>query len=252
MTNDIEIGTSTKLELGQEYLLHIEAEPLKFARFLQQVLKEVPDSEKGGTMSQRGLAKYLRGIGYKINQPQVHRHLSMLTLEPHFIKMIEESRMAFITSYKLSRMDEERRAEVLTLASSELEKEDDVVKIFQRHLDEIKRRNLNSDDIFEMLMKQSDFKGEYSSVDDRLSEPIRAIQSESTPLIAESELKSLVTQLKMRAKEGRISPKEVEMYVMQSTPVLDVIKAVSKAIGNKVKEDNPENPTKEDTVYKVY
>lgn len=246
-----EIGSERKLQLEErKYLVHINAEPLEFAEFINEIRENVKN-ESGKTMSQRDLAQYLRDMGYNITQPQVHRHLKVLSLDDKYLTMIREGNMGFITGYKLAKLSEEQKQRVLELAESEVEDENQPVRVYQRHLKSVKRETLQSQEIWDMLIKDKTYEKPYSS-DVAESEPDAKEIAEIGNVISDSELNSLASQLKMRAdNNGRIGQKELEMFVLNSRPVQDLINTISDKLENKIERDNPEKPEKGEIMYKV-
>jgi len=258
-----EIGSSKTLELDQVYLLHIQAKPLEFGRFLKK-LQDNEKDENGEPLSQRNMAKYLRNIGMRITQSEISRYLSVLDLPDKYIKMLEGGNLAFISAYMLSRMTSEDREEVYNVAYNEalesLEEEDSdaepVVKIYRRHVQRVKRKNMASDDIFKNLLKQDDFDQPYESVPDEhkvevTEETIRKIHENITLelgdlLISNTDLSNILGMLKMRASEhpdqekeikGKIRPTDFNMFITQSEPVQKVIHSVSKIVRKALDEE---------------
>jgi len=241
--NEIEIGTSTTLEIDKEYLVHIQAKPLEFAYFLKKLQDNLKD-EQGEPLSQRDLAKYLRDIGYSIAQPDIHRHLSLFNLEPKYLQMFKEGNMGFITAYKMSRLSPDLRQVVFECAlrewadnTKDIENEADKppLKIYQRHVDTIKRKHLASDNIFQILMKQDDFEEPYETVTEEVEEETKLIAEEvisehdvDSNIMETDELTNIVSMLKIRASdEKRIKPTDLQMYATQSKHVQKAIELIS-------------------------
>ncbi len=251
MAKDLsEIGRARKLKVDRDYLLHIEAEPLAFARFLKLIL-DTEKNEDGSAFSQRELAAYLREVGYDITQPVVHKYLSVLTLEQHYIRMIEADELQFFIAYRLSRLTPDQRSKVLDIAQSEAveaaeeareqgeEAKEPKIRIYGRHIDQVKRKTIVSSDLFDQLMKQEDFTDPYESVSDEhrtdlSAEQVDGLQGEK--VIDHSELNTLIGLLKMRAVEapntetgemGRVKSADLQMYAAQSSHVQKAMQTVS-------------------------
>ena len=234
-THDEELGSSTILNVDKDYLLHIEADHLPFARFLQKIKDQIP-SKNGKSMSQRELASFLREKGFKINQPKVARHLSILTLPDHFVGMMEDKRLAFLTGYHLSKLSADRQSQVLDLALSELEesKTVDDVRIYQRHIDAIKHTNLTAVELLSIVLRQEDYEGEEYDPDVKeVVTPIPiVIQPESTEkIISPSELNSLTAMIRMKANSDLVIDKKiVNMFLLEATPVKKLMKKIRTMI----------------------
>jgi len=217
LTVQEEIGLLRKLSLDKTYLLHIQADHLTLARFLGH-LKNTLKDENGEPITQSGLARYLRGLGMSITQPQISRHLAVLKLPPKFISLIEERRMSFLAGVKLSRLNSGQQEEVYQLALAEAEDES-TMRVFERHIDQIRRKHITSLIPFDKLLSQKDLGDE--------SDPTPPIPS---CILDESELKTIVYQLKMRSDGETIKKSEILMFANQTEYVKNAVQTVYQAI----------------------
>lgn len=103
----VEIGKVSEIEADQLYNWHTQGEALNEARMLRAMMERYD-------FTQMKLAKHLREeLNVKITQAQISRLLSLLTLEPIFIEMLENKKMAHSTGILLAKLPPGNRMKIL-------------------------------------------------------------------------------------------------------------------------------------------
>ena len=98
---DVEVGLSKTFKGKLTYEFHVSGNPLEIARSIQDFRET-----HGLTLTQ--LAEHVpMSVGY------MSKHLSLLKLEPGFLDLLEEKKMAFTTGYILARLPKEMRLPLL-------------------------------------------------------------------------------------------------------------------------------------------
>jgi len=224
MSEPTEVGTSKEIKIFDvDHIVHIHGKPLEIARFIQDYWKHL-EQGTGEELTQVDVAKHMREeLGYNINQPQLSRYMSLLTLEPHFIEKIKEGNLKFTVAVALAGLPHAQRQEVLEIAE-EYERE----RIYMYDVDEIKERHLVTDDILALLDHRDSLEEPYDP-EGEVETPSRP--STSLVGLSESEWSAFVSHLKMRSHDGlRITPNDIKIYMMDLTPVKDLIQKITEKL----------------------
>jgi hypothetical protein len=146
----IEIGKVSELSADNLYLWHTRGDALLEARMMKKIM------DRYG-LTQQDLAKLLReDYDISITQAHISRLLSLLTLEPVFIEMIENKKMAHSTGIKLAKLPPGNRMKILDGIKAEGRD-----RIYLYDVDSERRASVITQDLLDLV----------ESYDDGVTEP---------------------------------------------------------------------------------